>query len=82
MARESKQFTHSQLVAIVANLRGELESLTRGFRCVQEGRPDLAINEDDIENAEQLLEHTAFDLSPEDTVDGGFDSSWYKVKST
>lgn len=62
--RTSSELTRSQLVCIIAELRGALFSATRS--------PE----QEDIDDAEMLLKETAFDTADEDLVNDSFDRSW------
>ena len=67
MPRQSKDLTRSQLLGMVATLRGVVYSLVHGHpQDVEDGRI----------SAQAALDDTVGDASPEDLVDGGYDMSW------
>lgn len=70
MSTETKNLSRSQLVGMLASLRGIVYDLTIGFERRQVDRePTLA-------EARELLDLTAGGASDEDLVDGGFDMTW------
>lgn len=69
-ARESENVTHTQLLGIIARLRGCVTSLLMEMSEATEDR------DTEIRQARALLNLTALSLSEKDEVDGGFDDSF------
>ena len=80
--RKSTDLTRTQLVSMVASLRGELFALL-GLVGIEYLVVHRSLAKEDKEYAELMLEDarttmkfTEFAIQPDDMVDGGFDDSW------
>ncbi len=70
MTIESNKFSRTQLIGIIATLRGSLYSIISQIE-----KPDEYFN-DELLEAKEILEQTKFNLSSKDESNGGFDTSW------
>lgn len=73
---QSNEYTRSELVGMIAALRGELYNVVQNYK--HRNKPTGSEEElkESIEEADRMLVMTSFDLSKSDERNGGFDNSW------